>query len=77
MSLGLKTAEYLLLIVDRPRFELGTEACKATVLANYTNSPFFSYPPEIRTPIQWLKTTCPAVRREGNLLVAGVGIEPT
>ena len=39
MSLGLKTAEYLLLIVDRPRFELGTEACKATVLANYTNSP--------------------------------------
>lgn len=26
--------------VDRTRFELVTEACKATVLANYTNSPF-------------------------------------
>ena len=34
------------------------------------------FPPEIRTPIQWLKTTCPAIRREENI-VAGVGIEPT
>ena len=27
------------ILVDRTRFELVTEACKATVLANYTNSP--------------------------------------
>jgi hypothetical protein len=34
------------------------------------------YPPEIRTPIKWTKTTCPAVRREGSL-VGNVGFEPT
>ena len=26
------------------------------------------FPPEIRTPIQWLKTTCPAIRREENIV---------
>ena len=30
----------LAIFVDRTRFELVTEACKATVFANYTNSPF-------------------------------------
>ena len=29
---------------------------------------FFCFPPEIRTPIQWLKTTCPAIRREENIV---------
>ena len=33
------------------------------------------YPPEIRTPIKWTKTTCPAVRREGNM-VGNAGLEP-
>ena len=28
----------------------------------------FCFPPEIRTPIQWLKTTCPAIRREENIV---------
>ena len=30
---------------------------------------FLCYPPEIRTPINWTKTSCPAVRREGKVRV--------
>ena len=33
------------------------------------------YPPEIRTPIKWTKTTRPAVRREGNI-GGNAGLEP-
>ena len=34
--------------MDRTRFELVTEACKATVLANYTNSPIIIFIPNIK-----------------------------
>ena len=44
---------------------------------NVMDSPInHRYPQRIRTSIKWTKTTCPAVRRGGNI-VGIVGFEPT
>ena len=55
---------------SNPHYLVRSKACYP--LHQRTNC----YPPGIRTPIKWTKTTCPAVRREGNL-VGNVGFEPT